>query len=61
MYGAVPEGMALWYGAVLEQCLKSYSLREGHAGSVWEGWCPLERTLSGIGGRWNVKMKEQQI
>lgn len=61
MYGMVPGGLALWYGAVLEQCLKSCNLREAHAGSVWEGWHPLERTSSGIGGQWSVTMKEQQI
>lgn len=31
-----PEGCALWYGAVLEQCLKSCSLCETQLGLVWD-------------------------
>ena len=44
--GATPEGQALWYGAMLEQCLESCSLWEAHAGSVWEGWHPMENACA---------------
>jgi len=42
-----PEGWALGYRAVLEQCLESCSLWEGHAGSVQEVWHP-----TGVTPRW---------
>jgi len=45
--GAVPEGWALGYRAVLQQCWESCSLWEGHAGSVQEVWHP-----TGVTPRW---------
>ena len=39
--GAVTEGWAPWYRAMLEQSLKSSSLWEAHTGSVWEGQHPM--------------------
>lgn len=61
--GAVLEGWALWYvalwhGAMLEQCWQSCSLWEAYTGSVWERW-HYGRDLMLHQGQRRI-MKEQQ-
>ena len=53
---AVPEGWALWYGALLEQYLESCSLWEAHAGSSGEGMASPGKNPCGA---WTVTTEEQ--
>ena len=46
-----PWGWALWYRAMLEQCLETCSLWEACLGSLWEGWHPVRGILHGRGKR----------
>ena len=49
-----PEGWALGYRSVLEQCLESHSLWDAHMGSVWEG-SHVEQGQSDCGGAAEMK------
>lgn len=49
--GAVPEGWALQYAAVVGECVKSCRLWEDHIGSVQEEQHPMGRTYVGQGQR----------